>query len=177
MNFINEILSDLQECYKISIQKNYEDIQMPLLDLLVKVKNRFSNEELKNTDYKDSKDRTKYILVKKLNNTVIDNLPKRRVPKETFIYLLENKLLDKNYFQFFSKNNFRTYFARTSGDLLTADMIKDYPLEYISKRYIKFDIAGIHYAVCDQWDKPSINKFIQYINNEFSKYIEIKEMK
>jgi hypothetical protein len=54
MNFINEILSDLQECYKISIQKNYEDIQMPLLDLLVKVKNRFSNEELKNTDYKDS---------------------------------------------------------------------------------------------------------------------------
>ncbi|MCI1273268.1 MAG: hypothetical protein LKG27_02400 [Clostridiaceae bacterium] len=167
---MNEIIQDLQECYKISIKEDYLKVQEPLLNLIVKLKN--TSEIMQKNTYKDNKDRTKFNILLKLKNKTIERLPKARVPEEALSYLLENNLLKEEHFKHLLKNNFRNSFASKTGDL-----IYEYEQNDSVKRYTEININNKKYFVCNQWDKPAIDLFNEYINNEFAEYIQITERK
>lgn len=168
-----EILNSLQNCYKISIQNEYEKIQEDLLSAIVDFKgllnsgiNLESNRE--NREYKDFKDYTKFNIIFKLTGKSLSNLPKTIIPKEVFKYLIENNLFSEYHFHFFSKNNFGRGFASKTGDL-----IFHYEQDNEVKRYTEFRVNNKIYFACNQWTKPTIDEFNNHINKEFSKYIEI----
>ena len=75
------------------------------------------------------------------------------------------------YFAFFEDNNFERTFASSSGDL-----IKDYNQDIDKvQRYTEINCNGQIWYVCNQWDKTTIDKFNEYMNSKFSKYIKIVE--
>lgn len=175
----NEIIAELQECHKISIKEDYEKIQAPLFNLIVKLS--YSNEELlvnENTYQVDKggKDYTRYTIIF-LNSSQQDEtkLPKARVPELSLKYLLDNNLLEEEDFKFFSINNFGRTFAAASGDLILN--YEQDPRDTKVQRYTEITSNNKKYYICNQWDKPSLDKFNQHINNKFSEYIKIEEQK
>jgi len=168
-----EILYSLQSCYKISVINEYDQIQEDLLSLIVDLKNLLNSEikfeeKGKMIDQKDAKDRTRFNIKFKLNGKILSNLPKSRIPQKVFEYLIQNNLLKEFHLSFFLKNNFRTtcFFDKEAGDLV---LQTDNP-----KRYNDFTFNDKTYFACNQWDRPAIDKFNEYINTEFSDSIEIK---
>ena len=96
----NEIITELQECHKISIKEDYDKIQAPLLSLIVKLS--YANEELLVNDNtsqvdKGGKDYTRYTIVF-LNSSQKKeiNQPKARVPEISLNFLLDNNLLNES---------------------------------------------------------------------------------
>jgi hypothetical protein len=175
----DEIITELQECHKISIKEDYDKIQAPLLSLIVKLS--YANEELLVNDNtsqldKGGKDYTRYTIVF-LNSSQKKevNQPKARVPEISLNFLLDNNLLSEEDFKFFSINNFGRTFAAGSGDLIL-DYEQD-PRDTKVQRYTEITSNNKKYYICNQWDKSSIDKFNQHINDKFSKYIKIEEQK
>ncbi|OGH95824.1 MAG: hypothetical protein A2104_04685 [Candidatus Melainabacteria bacterium GWF2_32_7] len=172
---LSEILSSLQNCYKISVKNEYEEIQEDLLSSIIKVKNILNSNleigEEKKSNYKTPKDYTKFNIKFKLTEEALNNLPKARIPEKVFEYLIKNNILDEYHYNFFQKSNFRDKvgFAENSGDL-----IFDYVQTDSVKRYHEFMVNDKTYFACNQWNKPAIDKFNNYINKKFSAYIEIQ---
>ena len=164
MNLEN-ILEELKKCHKISIKEDYEKIQEPLLKLIVDIS---SNSTLEKT----GKDYTRYdIIFINSSNKKETNIPKARVPEITLQYLISNNILSSSDFAFFEENNFERTFASSSGDL-----IKEYNQDIDKvQRYTEINCNGQKWYVCNQWDKTTIDKFNEYVNSKFSKYIKIVE--
>jgi|GEM_PF-3329468 len=161
---LESIFNSLQNCYKISVQNDYDLIQEDLLSVIVDLKPFVNIKENKKI-----KDYTKFNINLKLNSKSLNNLPKARVPEKIFEYLITNKFFDKAHFDFFFKNNFRTDFATKSGDLIYNYEQKTDKVE----RYTKFIVDEQTYFACNQWTKLDIDKFNDYINKEFAQYIEV----
>lgn len=115
-----------------------------------------------------NKDYTKYDLIFIKENRKLLGLAKTKLPLETFKYLLEKDLLTPKHLQIFYKNSFGRTWVSNLGDLLINN-----PND--SKRFTEFDVRGTKYYACNQWEIGTITNFINYINNEFCDYIEIRK--
>lgn len=116
-----------------------------------------------------AKDRTKYdLFLIKENEKICSNISKTNLPMLVFKYLIENNLLTNVHMKTFSKNHFGRTWKSNMGDLLINN-----PKDEI--RYKSFTANGTTYYASSQWQIDTITKFINYVNKEFSDYIEIKE--
>ena len=137
----------------------------------------------------NTKDYTKFDMIGINPNLLLKKISKRQLPTEVFKYLIVNSILKPNEFEYFLKNNFGRTFESKMGDII---LEKDYPKEsHRQKRYNKLDFNQINsnglfsfvenkenrfnkiLYVSNQWDKNSIEKFINFINAKFAKNITI----
>ncbi len=117
-----------------------------------------------------AKDLTKYDLVLIKENRTIRCLSKTILPMKVFKYLIENDLLNNTHMKIFSKNTFGRTWKANFGDLLINN-----PNDKV--RYKSFIAKGTTYYASSQWQIDTITKFNDYINKEFSDYVQINASK
>lgn len=140
----------------------------------------------------NKKDYTKYNIFGLKPHYEKRHISKRHLPTEVFRYLFYYNILNEEDIKFFSTNQFGRTFEAKMGDILVeedvpkeAHRIKRYNLlDFSKKDFIKESVGEESMTdwncgftkkiyVSTEWDKSSIDKFIEYIQKYYSDYISI----
>lgn len=148
---------------------------------------------------RQNKDYTRYKIIGKDPEYELKNISKRQLPTEIFKFLIfSNIIKSEDDLKLFSTNQFGRTFESTMGDVLSEDELPND--EKRKKRYNMIDLSddpdkivpcnynlgGIDLTtyknsnkiyVSNQWGKDSIEKFIDFIHENYSEYIKIGHSK
>lgn len=163
--------------YAIATGKNPEDIYEF---------NKFTNKRLElkvtsDVNKNSKKDYTRYEILGVKPYFELKKISKRKLPTEVFKYLISNNIIKEEDFKKYSKNQFGRTFEIKMGDILTEEEMPK--AENKQRRYNMIDFSDLSkypkseyrgkIFVPNDWDKDSINKFIEHIETNYHEYLSI----